>query len=162
MTTSSSRRQWLAPLADQERELAAKRAALHDKVRVILADGVRYELRADDGSSPRGFSLKASRDAVELWATSLPAASMGDGMPFAAGGGSVVVAGLDLRSRRRLRLIGIDAATGAIRYVRRHPSTSDGATEVALSGDVAFVAWAQELRGYEAATGKLLWRTGAD
>jgi outer membrane protein assembly factor BamB len=129
------------------------------KLRALSAGDVSYVLERN-GGKPERLTLTASRGATRLWTTRLDAGPI-IGMPFSVAGDNIVVAGLDLRGAKRLRLVGIDTSTGAIRYVKHHPVIEFGATDVALSGGVALVAWASDLRGYDATTGKPLWTTGA-
>jgi outer membrane protein assembly factor BamB len=147
----------LEPLVAEEKAREANSFVQVQEHRRTLVDGVTYDLRGT-GRRRERLTLTASRDAVTLWSTVLDAWQIPE-LPFAVLGDDIVVAGVGLHDEDRLRLIGIDAATGAIRYVRRHPAPQVQPTDVALTGRVALVAWGAELRGYRAVTGELLWST---
>jgi hypothetical protein len=136
--------------APPSRDTEAKRAS-------VTAPGTTYEL---DATGER-LVLSAARGGAVAWKTVLPAAAL-PGLPFAPCDGVVLVAGAALHSgkrSRRLRLVGVDAATGTIRFVEHHPAAEVGPTAVAFSAGTALVYWAQELRGLDPATGKVVWST---
>jgi hypothetical protein len=119
-------------------------------------DGVEYEVDTANGQ----LFVTASRAGTRLWRTELPASPLSR-TPFAVGDGLVLAAGASLGHRRgaaRLRLVGLDAATGKIRFVEHHPAAEGLYTDVAVAGGVAVVAWAYELFGVSPTTGKVLWR----
>jgi outer membrane protein assembly factor BamB len=65
-----------------------------------------------------------------------------------------------LRRSSRPRLVGLDAATGTIRYVQRQPTSPIAPGEVAIAAGTAIVVGGMsDLSGYDAATGKRLWST---
>jgi hypothetical protein len=104
-----------------------------------------------------GLTLAAWRGETLLWATALPARPL-DELPLAVAGSTVVVGANDLRLGKYLRILGVDAATGAIRYVRHHPRDPDARVDLAAAGAMVFVE-AGRLAGIEAASGKIAWIT---
>jgi outer membrane protein assembly factor BamB len=121
--------------------------------------GVDYTLDTDGEQ----LVVAANRDGARLWSTELPAARLSRS-PFAVGDGWILVAGVGLpggKGSGRLRLIGLDAVTGKIRFVERHPVAESWSTaDVTIAGGVGVVAWAQELYAVAPATGKVVWQLG--
>jgi hypothetical protein len=118
-------------------------------------DGVTYS--QTESRSPSGLALSAARDGSTLWTTTLPATPV-HGLPMAVAAGTVVVAATDLRTGRNLRLIGVDAASGRVRYVRRHVASGKASVDVAAAGSVV-VIWSGRLAGVEPGTGRVMWIT---
>ena len=106
--------------------------------------------------SPR-LTLSASRGDMLLWRTELPARPF-DELPLAVAGGAVVLGAKDLRTGRYLRILGVDAATGQLRYVRRHPRDPKAHVDLAAAGAMVFIE-AGRLAGLDAASGELAWIT---
>ena len=119
---------------------------------VRAAGDVTYSVTA----SPR-LTLSASRGDMLLWRTELPASPL-DEMPLAVAGGTVVVGAKDRRTGKYLRILGVDAATGQIRYVRRHPSAPKAHVDLAAAGAMVFIE-AGRLAGLDAASGEIAWIT---
>jgi hypothetical protein len=118
-------------------------------------DGVTYMLR--ESRSPSGLALSALRGDSVLWTTTLPETPI-HGFPMAVAGGTVIVAATDLRTGRNLRLIGLDAASGRIRYVHRHVANAKTPVDVAAAGSMV-VVWSGRLAGIEPASGRVAWIT---
>jgi PQQ-like domain len=119
---------------------------------VRTADDVGYSVTA----SPR-LTLSASRGDLLLWRTELPARAL-DELPLAVAGGTVVVGAKDLRTGKYLRIVGVDASTGQIRYVRRHPRVPKAHVDLAAAGAMVFIE-AGRLAGLDAVSGKIAWIT---
>jgi hypothetical protein len=118
--------------------------------------GIEYDLDARAGQ----LVVRAFGPSGKLWERELPAARLHD-HPFAVGEGLVLVAGVRLggqKSPGRLRLVGLDAATGAVRFVSHHPARDGWQADVAVSGGVGLVAWAGELWGVDPKSGAVRWR----
>ncbi|APR88280.1 hypothetical protein A7982_13629 [Minicystis rosea] len=137
--------------AQREAERSARAARSTRKV-----DGVEYAVDTVN----KQLVVTASRAGTRLFRTELPASPLSR-TPFAVGDGLVLIAGTSLGHRggaARLRLVGLDAATGKIRFVEHHPAVDGGYTDVAVTGGVGVVAWAYELFGVSPTTGKVVWR----
>lgn len=103
------------------------------------------------------LTLSAWRGETLLWTTKLPARPI-DELPLAVAGGTVVLAANDLRTGKHLRILGVDAATGEIRYVRRHPRDPKAHVNLAAAGSMVFIE-AGRLAGLDAASGQIAWIT---
>ena len=137
--------------AQTPRDMNAKRASLE-------ADGTIYDISA----TRTGLLASAFRGAQRIWQTPLPAQDL-FGLPFAVGAGVVLVAGSEHRAdgQRALRLVALDAATGRIRFVRKHDRRKFGlSTDVVIAAGTGILVWADELLGYDLSTGRVSWRVG--
>ena len=140
---AAAQRAQAMPARDQKR----KRLSLESA-------GVTYAL---DGTGER-MAVSAVGGGV-AWTTELPAGAA-PGLPFAASDGLVLVAGCAVRYTGpgcRARLIGLDAATGRVRFMKRRPESQFGPTDVAITAGEAILASAGGLEGYDAVTGELSW-----
>ena len=75
----------------------------------------------------------------------------------------MLVAGSEHRAdgQRALRLVALDAATGRIRFVRKHDRHDFGlSTDVVIAADTGILVWADELLGYDLSTGRVSWSVG--
>ncbi len=70
--------------------------------------------------------------------------------------GMVIVAASNLQTGTHLRLIGVDAQTGQIRYVHRHPAKAKTQVDVAAAGAMV-VVWSGRLAGIVPSSGKVAW-----
>lgn len=119
------------------------------------ADGVSYQLATSE--SARGFALSATRGETRLWATNLPARPLANG-PIAVAGGTVVVAATDLRTGRYLRLLGVDAESGRVLYLRRHPTRFKAPIALLAVGPMVLVE-TERLAGLVPSSGEIAWIT---
>lgn len=118
-----------------------------------IAEGVAYSL-----TGVSRLTLSSWRGEALLWSTRLPARPL-EGLPLAVAGGMVVVGANDVRTGKHLRILGVNAATGEIRYVHRHPHDASTPVDLVAAGDMVFVE-AGRLVGLKAATGEIAWITG--
>ncbi len=137
--------------AQAPRDMDAGRASLE-------VDGTFYTI---DATQPR-LLASAFRDGHWIWQTPLPAQDL-YGLPFAVGAGVVLVAGSEHRAdgQRALRLVALDAATGRIRFIRKHDRRGSGlSTDVVIAAGTGVVVWADELLGYDLSSGRVSWSVG--
>lgn len=121
-----------------------------------VSNGVEYAL-VDSGPD---LMLSASYAGALLWSKSLPARSIA-GSPFAIAGGVVVVAGMDSRTGRHERIIGVDAETGEVRYVLPYTRRSGAKVTLTEAGSIVLI-WSGRLAGLDARTGRVAWITHDD
>jgi hypothetical protein len=79
--------------------------------------------------------------------------------PFAVAGDTIVVAAWSpfyFHHRRHLRVVGIDAASGARRYVRRYAVDPGIDGDVVAAGSLVLV-WGTELLALRPASGDVVW-----
>jgi hypothetical protein len=119
-------------------------------------DGVTYALEKLGAASPR-LVLSAWQGETLLWTTRLPARPL-DELPLAIAAGTVIVGAADLRTGKYLRILGVDASTGNVRYVRRHPRAPRAPVDLVAAGGMVFVE-AGRLAGFDAAAGQIAWIT---
>jgi outer membrane protein assembly factor BamB len=129
--------------------------------RVIQAGDVALRLSAATEGDPK-LTLEGQRDGATLWTLPLPARAPGPrgDMLLVASGGTVVVAGAD-SSGARLRLLGVEIASGKLLY--QQPAAWAGGTLAALeaSGPRILVIAGGSLRALDAATGEEAWQATA-
>jgi len=147
----------MAPVAAAAARLEYERVRSEDGHRPMSGPAT-FALREAPGSPPE-LILSAAWSGKVVWTTELPARPV-EGLPMAEaeGAGTVVVAATDLRTGGNLRLIGVDASSGRIRYVHRHPAKSNEPVYVVAAGSLVLV-WSGQLAGVDPDSGRVTWIT---